>query len=145
MDSSVYFLFFETFHYQMKLYYIGGPLMYEGTTSYTLIGTLSTGSIHCGQTGQSLFNKVSDWVNWIKKELDQLGEKTDGKSCKNNREEGFGNQIDGGRDDSFDSQDQNGVDSEGNQDHDRGDDLGNQDQFGDIWPFGPIQDPLFPF
>ena len=119
--------------------------MYEGTTSYTLIGTLSTGSIHCGQTGQGLFNKVSDWVNWIKKELDQLGENTDGKSCQNNREEGFGNQDDGGKDDSFDNQDQNGGDSQGNQDHDKGDGPGNQDQFGDIWPFGPIQDPFSPF
>ena len=58
--------------------------MYKNTTSYTLIGTLSGGPGYCGQYGDGLFNKVSDWVNWIKNEMDQLGENADGKSCNNN-------------------------------------------------------------
>ena len=69
--------------------------MYKSTTSYTLIGTVSTITGNCGLTGVLQSNKVSDWVNWIKNEMDQLGEKTDGKSCNNNGGQGFGNQ-DGG-------------------------------------------------
>ena len=66
------------------MFNVGGPLMYKNTTSYTLIGTLSYGSFKCGVFGGGVFTSVSDWVNWIKNEMDQLGENADGKSCNNN-------------------------------------------------------------
>ena len=56
--------------------------MYKNVTSYIIIGTLSTGPKGCGLTEGALYNKVSDWVDWMKKEMDQLGEKADDKNCK---------------------------------------------------------------
>ena len=48
--------------------------------------------------------------------MDQLGEKTDSKSCNNNGGQGFGNQDGGGGDDGVDNQDQDGGEGLGNQD-----------------------------
>ena len=65
--------------------------MYKNVTSYIIIGTLSTGPKGCGLTEGALYNKVSDWVDWMKKEMDQLGEKADDKNCNKNGGQGSGN------------------------------------------------------
>ena len=72
------------------MYYAGGPLMFKNATSYIIIGTLSTGPKGCGLTEEGLYNKVSDWVDWVKKEMDQLGEKADHKSCNKHGGQGSG-------------------------------------------------------
>jgi len=111
----------------------GGPLMYKNTTSYTLIGTTSGIPGQCEGfyviTGKGTFNQVSDWVNWIKKEMQKLGEKTDGKSCGQGLDNNDGG---GGNDQGLDNQDPNG-----------GGGLG--DQRGNMPPFWPNQNPFFPF
>ena len=116
-----------------KTYLLGGPLMYKNTTSYTLIGTTSGIPGQCEGfyviTGKGTFNQVSDWVNWIKKEMQKLGETTDSKSCG----QGLDNNDGGGGHDQ-------GLD---NNDHDGGD--GRGDQRGNLPPFWQNQNPFFPF
>ena len=98
------------------MYFVGGPLMYKNPTSYTLIGTLSSvGLLGCGNNDGGNYNEISDWVDCIKKEMVQLGENADGKSCKNGGH-GLGNPDDGGGDNGLDNQDQNGGDSVDNPD-----------------------------
>ena len=76
--------------------------MYKTTSSYTFIGTLSSGGIlGCGDA-RGNFNEISDWVYWIKKELEELEEKADGKSCKNGGQ-GLGNHDAGGGDNDLDN------------------------------------------
>ena len=72
------------------MFYVGGPLLYKNDTSYIIIGTLSTGPKGCGLTEGALYNKVSDWVDWVKKKMDKLGEKADHKSCNKNGGRGSG-------------------------------------------------------
>ena len=121
------------------MYFVGGPLMYKTTSSYTFKGTLSSGGIlGCGDD-RGNFNEVSDWVDWIKKEMEERGEKAYGKSCKNG-EQGLGNHDDGGGDndldnggDSVGNPDQNGGVSVSNPNQFGGHGFGNQNPFGDIW------------
>jgi hypothetical protein len=63
---------------------LGGPLMYynKRKASYVLIGTVKGGGYDCHEdktftfekSTNGLWNKVSYWVDWIKKLMDEMGE-----------------------------------------------------------------------
>ena len=118
---------------QMNVYYVGGPLMRDGPAMYILIGTLSPIDELCGETGRGTYNKVSDWVNWINKELDQLGEKVPSHhECLHIGDKNggrlFGNLDDEGGVDGLDNQEKDVGDIAGNQGQTGGDCVGHQDQ-----------------
>ena len=72
-----------TFYFYIPCDYPGGPLIYSQNGRNVIIGTLQGSGYDCRTDSvlkfegskNGLWNQVSVWVDWIKKEMGKMGEK----------------------------------------------------------------------